>query len=60
MNPNSFIDFIKDNKYSRCDVFDCVSNDGYFEIIINDDNSEEESFKVHLNITDITKPILLI
>ena len=67
MNLNSFIDFLKATQSkqissdSRCHVFDCISDDGYFEIIvIRDDNSKEETFKVHLNITDITKPMLYV
>ena len=42
-------------------MFDCISYDGYFKIIIGDDNlKEEEVFKVHLNITDVTKPMLYV
>lgn len=67
MNPNSFIDLLKATQSKqissnlRYHVFDCISNDGYFKIIIGDDNlKEEEAFKVHLNITDVTKPMLYV
>lgn len=67
MNPNEVIELLKATQSkqispeARCHVFDRVSNHGYFEIIIiKDDDSEEETFKVHLNLTDITKPILYV
>lgn len=67
MNSTSVIELLKATQSkqispdSRCHVFDCISNRGYFEIIIiKDDCSEEETFKVHLNLTDTTKPILYV
>ena len=41
---------------SRCDFCDCIFDDGFFEIIIISKN-EKDSFKVHLNFTDETKPM---
>ena len=41
---------------SRCDFCNCIFDDGFLEIIIISEN-EKDSFKVHLNFTDETKPM---
>ena len=40
-------------------LFDCVSDNGYFEIIVISED-EEARFKVNLNLTDITKPMVYV
>lgn len=65
MNPNEVIELIKATQSkqispdSRCHVYELVSDKGYFEIIIiKDDFSEEDTFKVHLNLLDANQPML--
>lgn len=65
MNPNKVIELLKATQSkqispdSRCHVYELVSDKGYFEIIIiKDDSSEEDTFKVYLNLLDANKPML--
>ena len=67
MNPNEVIELIKATQSkqispdSRCHVYELVSDKGYFEIIIlKDDFSEEDTFRVHLNLVDVNQPMLSI
>lgn len=65
MNSTEVIEFLKKaqsqqlSPNSRCHVFDCVSDNGYFEIIVIPED-DEDTFQVNLNLTDITKPIFYV
>ena len=65
MNSTEVIEFLKKaqsqqlSSNSKCHVFDCVSDKGYFEIIVIPEN-DEATFQVNLNLTDITKPIFYV
>ena len=65
MNSTEVVDFLKKaqsqqlSPTSRCHVFDCVSDNGYFEIIVIPED-DENTFQVNLNLTDITKPIFYV
>lgn len=65
MNSTEVVEFLKKaqsqklSSNSRCHVFDCVSNNGYFEIIVIPEE-DEDTFQVNLNLTDITKPIFYV
>ena len=65
MNSTEVIELLKKaqsqqlSSNSRCHLFDCISDNGYFEIIVIPED-EETTFKVNLNLTDITKPIVYV
>lgn len=65
MNSTEVVEFLKKaqsqqlSSNSRCHVFDCVSDNGYFEIIVIPED-DEDTFQVNLNLTDITKPIFYV
>lgn len=65
MNSTEVVEFLKKaqsqqlSPNSRCHVFDCVSDNGYFEIIVIPED-DEDTFQVNLNLTDITKPIFYV
>ena len=65
MNSTEVVDFLKKaqsqqlSPTSRCHVFDCVSDNGYFEIIVISED-DEDTFQVNLNLTDITKPMVYV
>lgn len=65
MNSTEVIEFLKKaqsqqlSPNSRCHLFDCVSDNGYFEIIVIPED-DEDTFQVNLNLTDITKPIFYV
>lgn len=65
MNSTEVVEFLKKaqsqqlSPNSRCHVFDCVSDNGYFEIIVILED-DEDTFQVNLNLTDITKPIFYV
>lgn len=65
MNSTEVVEFLKKaqsqqlSPNSRCHVFDCVSDNGYFEIIVIPED-DEDTFQVNLNLTDITKPMVYV
>ena len=65
MNSTEVIEFLKKaqsqqlSPNSRCHLFDCVSDNGYFEIIVIPED-DEDTFQVNLNLTNITKPIFYV
>lgn len=65
MNSTEVVEFLKKaqsqqlSSNSKCHVFDCVSDKGYFEIIVTPED-DEDTFQVNLNLTDITKPIFYV
>lgn len=65
MNSTEVIEFLKKaqsqqlSPTSRCHLFDCISDNGYFEIIVIPED-DEDTFQVNLNLTDITKPMVYV